>query len=145
MVEAARICGGAGPESWVLNCGCPVKKGAGKGAGAGMLRDIPKLLEITREVVKAVRIPVTVKTRLGWDSDNRIIVSLAEQLQDCGIADLTIHGRTRSWMYTGQADWRWIGGGKNNRRVTIPCLGNGDETRARMPRETLDSNAVTAI
>lgn len=145
MVEAARICESASPDILDLNFGCPVKKVAGKGAGAGMLRDIPKLLEISREVVKAVRIPVTVKTRLGWDSDNRIIVSLAEQLQDCGIAALTIHGRTRSQMYTGQADWTLIGEVKNNPRMTIPIIGNGDVTSAEIARERFDRYGVDAI
>ena len=101
MVEAAKICEAARPDILDINFGCPVKKVAGKGAGAGMLRNIPLMLEITREVVKAVSIPVTVKTRLGWDADNKIIVDLAEQLQDCGIAALSIHGRTRAQMYTG--------------------------------------------
>ena len=105
MVEAARIVEQAAPDLIDINFGCPVKKVAGKGAGAGMLRDVPKMLAITRAVVNAVKLPVTVKTRLGWDHDSRIIVDLAEALQDCGIAALTVHGRTRSQMYTGQADW----------------------------------------
>ena len=109
MVEAAQICEAAHPDILDINFGCPVKRVAGKGAGAGMLRNIPLMLDITREVVKAVNIPVTVKTRLGWDADNRIIVDLAEQLQDCGIAALSIHGRTRAQMYTGEADWTLIG------------------------------------
>lgn len=109
MVEAAKICEAARPDILDINFGCPVKKVAGKGAGAGMLRNIPLMLEITKEVVKAVNIPVTVKTRLGWDADNKIIVDLAEQLQDCGIAALSIHGRTRAQMYTGEADWTLIG------------------------------------
>ncbi len=145
MVEAARICESASPDILDLNFGCPVKKVAGKGAGAGMLRDIPKLLEITREVVKAVRIPVTVKTRLGWDNDSKIIVSLAEQLQDCGIAALTIHGRTRSQMYTGEADWTLIGEVKNNPRMKIPVIGNGDVTSAEIAREKFDRYGVDAI
>jgi putative TIM-barrel protein, nifR3 family len=126
MVEAARICEEAAPDVLDLNFGCPVKKVAGKGAGSGMLRTPEKMLEITREVVKAVNIPVTVKTRLGWDHDSKIIVELAEQLQDCGIAALTIHGRTRSQMYTGEADWTLIGEVKNNPRMNIPIIGNGD-------------------
>ena len=128
MVEAARVAEAAGPEVIDINFGCPVKKVAHKGAGAGMLRNIPLMLEITREVVKAVNIPVTVKTRLGWDCNNKIIVELAEQLQDCGIQALTIHGRTRSQMYNGEADWTLIGEVKNNPRMTIPIIGNGDIT-----------------
>ena len=128
MVEAARIVEEARPDVIDLNFGCPVKKVAGKGAGAGMLRNIPLLLDITREVVKAVHTPVTVKTRLGWDKENLIITDLAEQLQDCGIQALTIHGRTRSQMYTGQADWTLIGEVKRNPRIHIPIIGNGDIT-----------------
>ena len=126
MVEAAKIVEQARPDILDINFGCPVKKVAGKGAGAGMLRDIPKMLEITRDVVRAVDLPVTVKTRLGWDHDNRIIVELAEQLQDCGIAALTVHGRTRSQMYTGTADWEMIARVKENPRLHIPVIGNGD-------------------
>lgn len=128
MVEAARIVEQARPDILDINFGCPVKKVAGKGAGAGMLRDIPKMLEITRAVVKAVNIPVTVKTRLGWDCNNKIIAELAEQLQDCGIQALTIHGRTRSQMYTGEADWTEIARVKDNPRLNIPIIGNGDIT-----------------
>ena len=128
MVEAARIAQEAKPEVLDINFGCPVKKVARKGAGAGMLQNVPLLLEITREVVKAVNLPVTVKTRLGWDCNNKIIVELAEQLQDCGIKALTIHGRTRSQMYNGEADWTLIGEVKNNPRMTIPIIGNGDIT-----------------
>ncbi len=128
MVEAARIAQEAKPEVLDINFGCPVKKVAHKGAGAGMLRNIPLMLEITRDVVKAVNIPVTVKTRLGWDCNNKIIVELAEQLQDCGIQALTIHGRTRSQMYNGEADWTLIGEVKNNPHMTIPIIGNGDIT-----------------
>ena len=126
MVEAAKIVEAAKPDVIDLNFGCPVKKVAGKGAGAGMLRNIPLLLEITRKVVDAVRLPVTVKTRLGWDCNNLIITELAEQLQDCGIQALTIHGRTRSQMYTGDADWTLIGEVKRNPRIHIPIIGNGD-------------------
>ena len=126
MVEAAKIVEQARPDVIDLNFGCPVKKVAGKGAGAGMLRNIPLLLDITREVVKAVKTPVTVKTRLGWDKENLIITDLAEQLQDCGIQALTIHGRTRSQMYTGEADWTLIGAVKQNPRIHIPIIGNGD-------------------
>ena len=126
MVEAARIVELAHPDVIDLNFGCPVKKVAGKGAGAGMLQNIPLLLEITREVVKAVNVPVTVKTRLGWNQEQLIITELAEQLQDCGIQALTIHGRTRSQMYTGEADWTLIGEVKRNPRIHIPIIGNGD-------------------
>ena len=128
MVEAARIVEAAGPDVIDLNFGCPVKKVAGKGAGAGMLQNIPKMLDITRQVVQAVRLPVTVQTRLGWNSDQLIITTLAEQLQDCGIQALTIHGRTRAQMYTGQADWTLIGEVKRNPRIHIPIIGNGDVT-----------------
>ncbi len=126
MVEAALTAQDAGPDFIDLNFGCPVKKVAGKGAGAGMLRNIPKMLEITRAVVDAVHLPVTVKTRLGWDHESKIIVELAEQLQDCGIAALTVHGRTRSQIYTGTADWEMIARVKANPRLTIPVIGNGD-------------------
>ena len=126
MVEAAKIVEQAGPDLIDLNFGCPVKKVAGKGAGAGMLQNIPRLLEITRLVVDAVRLPVTVKTRLGWNHEQLIITELAEQLQDCGIKALTIHGRTRSQMYTGEADWTLIGEVKRNPRIHIPIIGNGD-------------------
>ena len=126
MVEAARIVEQAGPDLIDLNFGCPVKKVAGKGAGAGMLQNIPKMLDITRKVVDAVRLPVTVKTRLGWNQDQLIITTLAEQLQDCGIQALTIHGRTRAQMYTGEADWTLIGEVKRNPRIHIPIIGNGD-------------------
>ena len=126
MVEAARIVEQAGPDLIDLNFGCPVKKVAGKGAGAGMLQHPDKLLDITRRVVDAVRLPVTVKTRLGWNHEQLIITTLAEQLQQCGISALTIHGRTRSQMYTGEADWTLIGEVKRNPRITIPIIGNGD-------------------
>lgn len=128
MVEAAKIVERAAPDILDINFGCPVKKVAGKGAGAGMLRDIPKMLEITRAVVNAVNIPVTVKTRLGWDANSKIIVELSERLQDCGIKALTVHGRTRSQMYTGEADWDMIGQVKANRNLEIPVIGNGDVT-----------------
>lgn len=126
MVEAAKIVEQAGPDLIDLNFGCPVKKVAGKGAGAGMLQNIPKMLEITQKVVDAVSLPVTVKTRLGWNHEQLIITTLAEQLQDCGIKALTIHGRTRSQMYTGEADWTLIGEVKRNPRIHIPIIGNGD-------------------
>lgn len=145
MVEAARICEEARPDILDINFGCPVKKVAGKGAGAGMLRNIPLMLEITREVVKAVNIPVTVKTRLGWDADNRVIVDLAEQLQDCGIAALSIHGRTRAQMYTGEADWTLIRAVKNNPRMQIPIIGNGDVTSAEICKQRFEDYGVDAV
>lgn len=145
MVEAAKIVEAAHPDILDINFGCPVKKVAGKGAGAGMLQNVPKMLEITKAVVNAVNIPVTVKTRLGWDSDSKIIVELAEQLQDCGIAALTIHGRTRSQMYTGEADWTLIGEVKNNPRMKIPIIGNGDVTTPQQVKEYFDRYGVDAI
>lgn len=145
MVEAAKIVEQAHPDIIDLNFGCPVKKVASKGAGAGMLRNIPLMLEITREVVKAVHIPVTVKTRLGWDANNLIIVDLAEQLQDCGIRALAIHGRTRSQMYTGEADWTLIGEVKKNPRIHIPIIGNGDITTPEKAKEAFEQYGVDAI
>ena len=145
MVEAARIVEQASPDIIDINFGCPVKKVAGKGAGAGMLRNIPLMLDITREVVKAVKVPVTVKTRLGWDCENLVITTLAEQLQDCGIQALTIHGRTRSQMYTGKADWTLIGEVKNNPRMHIPIIGNGDITDAHKAKEAFDRYGVDGI
>ena len=145
MVEAARIVEQAHPDILDINFGCPVKRVAGKGAGAGMLQNIPKMLEITRAVVDAVKIPVTVKTRLGWDADHKIIVDLAEQLQDCGIAALAIHGRTRAQMYTGEADWTLIGEVKNNPRMHIPIIGNGDVTTAAGAKECFERYGVDAI
>jgi len=146
MVEAARIVvEQAHPDVLDLNFGCPVKRVAGKGAGAGMLQNVPQMLAITRAVVDAVDIPVTVKTCLGWDNDHRIIVDLAEQLQDCGIEALTIHGRTRSQMYTGEADWTLIGEVKNNPRMHIPIIGNGDVTTPQRARECFDRYGVDAV
>lgn len=145
MVEAAKIVEQAKPDLIDLNFGCPVKKVAGKGAGAGMLQNIPLLLDITRQVVKAVNLPVTVKTRLGWNDDNLIITELAEQLQDCGIQALTIHGRTRAQMYTGNADWTLIGKVKNNPRIKIPIIGNGDITSPEQAKEAFDKYGVDAI
>lgn len=145
MTEAARIVEEARPDMLDINFGCPVKKVAGKGAGAGMLQNIPKMLEITRSVVDAVKIPVTVKTRLGWDDGSKVIVDLAERLQDCGIAALTIHGRTRAQLYTGEADWTWIGKVKNNPRMHIPVIGNGDITSPRHAKERFDRYGVDAI
>ena len=145
MVEAAKIVEEARPDILDINFGCPVKRVAGKGAGAGMLQNIPLMLEITRAVVDAVKIPVTVKTRLGWDNDHKIIVSLAEQLQDCGIEALTIHGRTRAQMYTGEADWTLIGEVKKNPRIHIPVIGNGDVTTPQRAKECFDLYGVDAI
>ena len=145
MVEAARICEEAKPDLLDLNFGCPVKKVAGKGAGAGMLRNPELMLEIVKNVVKAVSIPVTVKTRLGWDNDSKIIVDLAERLQDCGIAALTIHGRTRAQMYTGEADWTLIGEVKNNPRMHIPIIGNGDITSPELCKLAFDKYGVDAV
>lgn len=145
MIEAAKIVEDAKPELIDINFGCPVKKVAGKGAGAGMLRDIPKLLHITREVVKAVNLPVTVKTRLGWDCENKIICDLGPMLQDCGISALTVHGRTRSQMYIGEADWTLIGKLKEDPRMTIPIIGNGDITSAEKANDYFDRYGVDGI
>ena len=145
MVEAARIVEQVHPDVIDINFGCPVKKVAGKGAGAGMLRNIPLLLEITRAVVDAVKVPVTVKTRLGWDKNELIITSLAEQLQDCGIQALTIHGRTRSQMYTGEADWTLIGEVKANPRIHIPIIGNGDVTTPEIARSRFEQYGVDGV
>ena len=145
MVQAAKIVEQARPDVIDLNFGCPVKRVAGKGAGAGMLRNIPLMLEITRAVVNAVRLPVTVKTRLGWDAESKVIVTLAEQLQDCGIAALTIHGRTRAQMYTGEADWTLIGAVKDNPRMHIPIIGNGDITTPQRAAECFDRYGVDGI
>ena len=145
MVEAAKIVEQARPDIIDINFGCPVKKVAGKGAGAGMLRDIPRMLEITREVVKAVSLPVTVKTRLGWDHESKIIVELAEQLQDCGIQAITVHGRTRSQMYTGEADWEMIARVKENPRLTIPVIGNGDIDSPERLRDAFGRYGVDGV
>lgn len=145
MVEAARLAAEARPDFIDINFGCPVKKVAGKGAGAGMLRNVPKMLEITRAVVDAVDLPVTVKTRLGWDHESKIIVELAEQLQDCGIAALTVHGRTRSQIYTGTADWEMIAAVKANPRLTIPVIGNGDITNGEQAARAYEMSGVDGI
>lgn len=145
MVSAARIVEKANPDIIDLNFGCPVKKVAGKGAGAGMLRDIPKLLEITQNVVEAVSLPVTVKTRLGWDCNSKIIGELGLQLQDCGIKALTVHGRTRSQMYTGEADWRPIADLKANPNMEIPVIGNGDITSPTGARDAFDDYGVDGV
>jgi len=169
MADAARIVETAHPDFIDINFGCPVKKVAGKGAGAGLLRDVPKMLAITKAVVDAVHTPVTVKTRLGWDENDLIpkvnplglhspfplgegrgeasyfIVDLAEALQDCGIQELAIHGRTRSQMYRGDADWTLIGEVKNNPRMRIPVIGNGDVTTPERAKECFDRYGVDAI
>lgn len=145
MVEAAKICEEANPDIIDINFGCPVKKVAGKGAGSGMMKTPELMVEITREVVKSVKLPVTLKTRLGWDHESKIIVELAEQLQDVGIQALTIHGRTRSQMYTGDADWSLIGAVKNNQRMHIPIIGNGDVTTPEICRQRFDETGVDAV
>lgn len=145
MEEAAQRVEATGPDIIDINFGCPVKRVAGKGAGAGMLRDIPKMLEITRRVCRAVSIPVTVKTRLGWDFNNKIIRDLGPMLQDCGIQALTVHGRTRSQMYTGEADWTDIAALKADPRMEIPIIGNGDVTSGKVARERFDSSGVDAV
>jgi nifR3 family TIM-barrel protein len=145
MVEAAKRVEAARPDILDINFGCPVKKVARKGCGAGMLQNIPKLLEITRAVVDAVKIPVTVKTRLGWDENSKCIVELAEALQDCGIAALTVHGRTRAQMYTGDADWTLIGKIKENPRMRIPIIGNGDIKTPERAKECFDKYGVDAV
>ena len=145
MVEAAKIVEQVRPDVIDINFGCPVKKVANKGAGSGMLKNTPLLLDITREVVKAVKTPVTVKTRLGWDNDNLIITDVAEQLQHCGIQALTVHGRTRSQMYTGEADWTLIGEVKNTPRIHIPIIGNGDVTSIEQANERFDRYGVDAV
>ncbi len=145
MVEAARIVERARPDIIDINFGCPVKKVAGKGAGAGMLRDIPKMLDITRRVVQAVDLPVTVKTRLGWDCENKIITDLGPMLQDCGIKALTVHGRTRSQMYTGTADWTLIKALKDDPRMEIPIIGNGDICTPEQARDAFDTFGVDGV
>ncbi len=145
MVDAAKIVEQAGPDILDINFGCPVKKVAAKGAGSGMLRDIPKLLDITRRVVEAVNIPVTVKTRLGWDCEHKIITELGPKLQDCGIRALTVHGRTRSQMYTGQADWTLIGELRRNPDFRIPLIGNGDITTPEQASEHFERYGVDGI
>nr|WP_297168654.1 tRNA dihydrouridine synthase DusB [uncultured Dysgonomonas sp.] len=145
MVEAARICEEAQPDIIDINFGCPVKKVAGKGAGSGMMKTPDLMVEITREVVKAVKLPVTLKTRLGWDHDSKIIVELAEELQDVGIQALTIHGRTRSQMYRDDADWSLIAAVKNNQRMHIPIIGNGDVTTPEQCKLRFDQTGVDAV
>lgn len=145
ITEAAKIAETAKPDIIDLNFGCPVKKIAGKGGGAGLLKDIPKMMEIINSVAKNVSIPVTVKTRLGWDNNSKIITTIAEQIQDNGAQALTIHGRTRAQMYTGEADWTLIGEVKNNPRIKIPIIGNGDITTPERAKECFDKYGVDAI
>jgi tRNA-dihydrouridine synthase B len=145
MVEAAKIAETLKPDLIDINFGCPVKKIATKGAGSGMLRDVPKLIEMTSQIVKAVKLPVTVKTRLGWDESSKEIVMIAERLQDIGIQALTIHGRTRAQMYTGEADWTLIGEVKNNQRMHIPIIGNGDVVSPKIALERFDKYGVDGV
>ncbi len=145
MVDAAKMVEEAQPDLIDINFGCPVKKVAGKGAGAGMLRDIPKMLAITEAVVKGVSLPVTVKTRLGWDCENKIITDLGPRLQDCGIAAITVHGRTRSQMYTGSADWSLIGELKSDPRMEIPVIGNGDITTPEAAADAFEKYGVDGV
>ncbi len=145
MVEAARMAESVHPEVIDINFGCPMKKIAGRGAGSGMMRDVPLMVEMTRQIVNAVRTPVTVKTRLGWDDENKNIEDIAVRLQDVGIQALTIHGRTRAQMYRGQADWTLIGAVKNNPAITIPIIGNGDIDSPESAREAFDRWGVDGV
>lgn len=145
MVESARIAEAARPDVIDINFGCPVRKIAGRGAGSGMMRDVPLMVEMTRRIVQAVKVPVTVKTRLGWDEENRNIEEIALRLQDVGIAALTIHGRTRAQMYTGEADWTLIGKVKNNPLMKIPVIGNGDIDSPQRAAEAFDRYGVDGV
>ncbi len=145
MVEATRVATSANPDVIDINFGCPVKKIANRGAGSGMMRDVPKMVEMTRQVVNATNIPVTVKTRLGWDESTKIIVEIAERLQDVGIKALTIHGRTRAQLYKGEADWTLIGEVKNNPRMTIPIIGNGDIDSPEKAKQAFENYGVDGI
>ncbi len=145
MVESARIAAAAGPDVIDINFGCPVKKIANRGAGSGMMRDVPLMVEMTRRIVDAVRIPVTVKTRLGWDDEHRNILEVALRLQDAGISALTIHGRTRAQMYSGTADWTLIGEVKNDPRINIPIIGNGDIDSPQKAAEAFGRYGVDGI
>lgn len=145
MVEATKIALLSNPELIDINFGCPVRKIANRGAGSGMLNNLPLMMEMTRAIVKASPLPVTVKTRLGWDENNKNIVAIAEQLQDCGIKALTIHGRTRSQLYKGEADWTLIGEVKNNPNMHIPIIGNGDVSSPRIAKEMFDTYKVDGI
>ena len=145
MVESARIAEAARPDVIDINFGCPVRKIAGRGAGSGMMRDVPLMVEVTRRIVEAVKVPVTVKTRLGWDEEHRNIEEIALRLQDAGIAALTIHGRTRAQMYTGEADWTLIGRVKNNPLMKIPVIGNGDIDSPQRAAEAFDRYGVDGV
>ena len=145
MVEAALRAEAAGPELIDINFGCPVKKIAGRGAGSGMMRNVPLMVQITEAVVKAVKLPVTVKTRLGWDMESINIEEVAMRLQDVGIEALTIHGRTRAQMYSGEADWSLIAAVKNNPRITIPIIGNGDIDSPQKAKQAFDRYGVDAV
>ena len=145
MVEAARRAEEAAPDIIDINFGCPMKKIAARGAGSGMMRDVPTMVEMTRRIVDAVRTPVTVKTRLGWDEEHKNIEEIAERLQDVGIRALTIHGRTRAQIYKGAADWTLIGKVKNNPRITIPVIGNGDVNSPEKAREAFDRYGVDGV
>ncbi|MCK9412140.1 MAG: tRNA dihydrouridine synthase DusB [Prolixibacteraceae bacterium] len=145
MVQAAKVAELAQPDFIDLNFGCPMKKIAGKGAGAGLLRDIPKMVKMAEEVVKAVKLPVTAKTRLGWDPEDQPIVDVAERLQDVGIQALAIHGRTRSQLYTGEADWSLIAAVKNNQRMKIPIIGNGDISGPEKAKALLEQSGVDGL
>ena len=145
MVESARIAEAARPDVIDINFGCPVRKIAGRGAGSGMMRDVPLMVEMTRRIVEAVKVPVTVKTRLGWDEEHRNIEERALRLQDAGIAALTIHGRTRAQMYTGEADWTLIGRVKNNPLMKIPVIGNGDIDSPQRAAEAFDRYGVDGV
>lgn len=145
MVESARIAEAAHPDVIDINFGCPVRKIAGRGAGSGMMRDVPLMVEMTRRIVQAVRIPVTVKTRLGWDGESKNIEEVALRLQDVGIASLTIHGRTRAQMYTGEADWTLIGKVKNNPLIRIPIIGNGDIDSPQKAADAFDRYGVDGV
>ncbi len=145
MVEAARMAEAAGPDLIDINFGCPVKKIAGRGAGSGMMRDVPRMVEMTRRIVEAVHKPVTVKTRLGWDDASKNIEEIALRLQDVGIAALTIHGRTRAQMYRGEADWTLIGQVKNNPQIRIPIIGNGDVDSGPKAAEMFDRYRVDGV
>ncbi|MDR0754226.1 MAG: tRNA dihydrouridine synthase DusB [Prevotellaceae bacterium] len=145
MVEAAKLAEQAKPDLIDINFGCPVRKIATRGAGSGMMLFPDKMVEMTRSIVDAVKIPVTVKTRLGWDENSKIIVELAERLQDAGIAAITVHGRTRSQLYKGEADWTLIGEIKKNRRMHIPVIGNGDIDSPQKAKQMFDDYNVDAI
>ena len=145
MTQSAVIVERASPDLIDINFGCPVRKIATRGAGAGMLCNVPLMVEMTKAIVEAVKLPVTVKTRLGWDEESKNIVDVAERLQDVGIAAITIHGRTRAQLYKGEADWTLIGAVKNNPRMRIPVIGNGDVNSGEKAREMFDRYGVDAV